>query len=330
MGIDSRNSSHGRLHEALSRGRRLTQRDAADELEVSTRQVRNLVDDLREDGVPVQETFEERERVYYLDPGDWHSGTVTLDLSERELLTLLVATKAARPTLAPTPLSGDLEAAADSLETVLGGNVVSFIPAFEAERWHFDRAVSVDLDPNVFWRLKQAMADRHPVEIDYYSAYRDAWSRDRRIDPLLFAVRRGAWLCAAYCHKREAVIDFNLVDMEEVEVVEDEHYKPPTGFDRERYFEGRFGALAGDETHEVRLRVADGLTRYFERKLYHPTQQVEPMEQGEGAVVSFDVRGLDEIASFVLSWGPGVEVLRPDSLRTRIAEEARTVAEQYS
>jgi predicted DNA-binding transcriptional regulator YafY len=329
MSTDPRTTSHARLHETLSRGRRLKQQTAADELGVSPRQVRNLVDDLQEEGVPVRETFENRERVYYLDPADWHADTVTLDLPERQLLTLLVATKAARPTLAPTPLSGDLEAAAESLEEALGGNVVSFIPAFESERWHFDQAVSVNLNPAVFWPLKQAIADRRPVSVDYYSAYRDAWSRGRRIDPLLFAVRRGAWLCVAYCHRREAVLDFNMVDIEEVEVAADEHYQPPSGFNRDQYFEGRFGALAGEETHEVCLRVADDFTRYFERKLYHPTQQVSHDEQGEGAIVTFEVAGLDEISSFVLSWGAGVEVLSPASLVDRVKRDASAVVEQY-
>lgn len=326
---DPRSTSRAELRNALSRGRRLTQQAAADELGVSARQVRNLVADLRDGGVPIQKTFEDRERVYYLDPADWHADTVTLDLPERQLLTLLVATKAAQPTLAPTPLSGDLEDAAGALEEALGGNVVSFIPAFESERWDFDQAVSVDLDPEVFWPLKQAIADRHPVQIDYYSAYRDAWSRGRRIDPLLFAVRRGAWLCVAYCHRRAAVLDFNLVDIEAVEVSDGEHYEPPSGFDREHYFEGRFGALSGEETREVRLRVADDLTRYFERKLYHPTQQVSLDGPGEGAIVTFEVAGLDEIASFVLSWGPGVAVETPDALARRVVEDARAVVAQY-
>ena len=326
----SRSPSHSRLHKALSRGRRLTQQGASEELGVSARQVRNLVEDLREEGVAVQEAFEDRQRIYYLEPGGWHSGRITLDLPERQLLTLLVATKAARPTLSPTPLVEDLDAAATSLEEALGQTVVSFIPAFEGERWHFDRSTSVDLDPSVFWPLKQAIADRHPVEVDYYSAYRDAWSRRRRIDPLLFAVRRGAWLCVAYCHKREAVLDFNLVDIEDVEVLRDAHFEPPSGFDRDQYFEGRFGALAGGETYEVRLRVSEDLTRYFERKLYHPTQQVHSGAGEEGAVVTFEVQGLDEIASFVLSWGAGVEVLRPERLRERIGDEVSAMTEMYA
>lgn len=324
---DLNSSSLVRFYKALSRGERLTQQEIAERLGVSARQVRRLASSLREEGVSLQESFEGRRRVYYLEPGDWHADTVRLDLPEQELLALLVATRAAGPTLSPTPLSEPLASASGSLEEALGGQVVSFIPAFETERWHFDRATSVNLDPDLFWSLKQAIADRHPVCIDYYSAYRDAWSRDRKIDPLLFAVRRGAWLCVAYCHQRREVLDFNLVDIEDLSVVSEEHFEPPPTFERETYFEGRFGALSGDSAHTVRLRVSEDVKRYFERKVYHPTQHVE--RAGDGINVTFRVRGLDEIASFILSWGTGVEVLEPEVLRDRITEEVQALAEQY-
>lgn len=176
-------SSRAQLHELLSRGRRLTQHKAAELLGVSQRQIRNLVDDLREEGVRVQAGFVDRERVYYLDPKDWHTETVSLDLTEQQLMALLVATGAAQPTLAPTPLHDALDEASKALEGELEPHVDTFIPSFESERWHFDRAVSTDLNSDTFWTLKSAIADRHPVLIDYYSAYREAWSRDRKIDP---------------------------------------------------------------------------------------------------------------------------------------------------
>ena len=324
-----RPSTRSRFHRALSRGERLTQQEAADRLGVSTRRVRDLAHELREEGVPIQETFEDRERVYYLEPMDWTAETVTLDLSERQSLALLIATQAARPTLGPTPLAGSLDEAGAALEEALGPNVVSFVPAFESDRWHFSRAMSVDLDPDVFWALKRAMADQRPVRIDYYSAHRDAWSRRRHVDPLLFAVRKGAWICAAYCHRREAVLDFNLVDIDAVDALEDRHFEPPAGFDRENYFEGRFGALASGDAHTVRLRVEGDKSAYFRRKCYHPTQTIRPAEDGEAIVVTFEVQGLDEIAAFIRSWGAAVRVLDPPALAERIAEEAQAVANQY-
>lgn len=316
------------FHKALSRGRRITQQQASKELGVSARHIRNLVAGLREEGIPVQETFEDRERIYYLEPGDWHADNIALDLPERELLTLLVATHAARPVLAPPPLAESLESASAALEETLGGRVVSFIPAFESERWHFNRAMSVDIEPDVFWALKRAIADRRPAYIDYYTASRDEWSRNRKIDPLMFAVRRGAWLCVGYCNQRETVLDFNLTSIDAVEVAEDEHCTPPDEFDRAGYFEGRFGALEGEKPHKVRLRVSSELAPYFERKVYHPSQALVKRED-DGIEVTFQVQGLDEIASFILSWGPGVKAVHPDELVGRIVEDAQAVAEQY-
>jgi predicted DNA-binding transcriptional regulator YafY len=321
-------SSRAQFYEALSRGRRLTQRRASKLLDVSPRQVRNLVKELRDRGVPVQADFTDRERIYYLKPKDWYAETVSLDLTEQQLMALLVATQAARPTLAPTPLLDALNEASDTLEKELEPRVDTFIPSFESERWHFSRAVSSDLDPDIFWALKSAIADCHPVLVDYYSAYREAWSRDRKINPLLFAVRKGAWLCVAYCHERATCLDFNLVDIKSVTVCENERYTPPSNFDQSQYFEGRFGALEGDSLSKVILRVESRLARYFKRKQYHPTQTID--EGSEGIQVTFQVRGLEEIASFVRSWGSGVEVIEPPELAERIVADAQAVINTYT
>ena len=91
-----------------------------------------------------------------------------------------------------------------------------------------------------------------------------------------------------------------------VDALEDRHFEPPAGFDREDYFEGRFGALASGDAHTVRLRVEGDKSAYFRRKCYHPTQTIRPAEDGEAIVVTFEVQGLDEIAAFIRSWGAAV------------------------
>lgn len=321
-------SNRTRLYKVLSRGRQLTQQEASELLGVSQRQIRNLVAELEEEGVRVQSSFVDRERVYHLNPEDWYTDTVSLDLTEQQLMALQVATRAAQPTLAPTPLSDALANASTALEEKLEPHVDTFIPSFESERWNFDRSVSMDLDSDIFWTLKSAIADQHPVLIDYYSAYREAWSQNRKVNPLLFAVRHGAWLCVAYCRNRSKCLDFNLVDIRSVTICEDEHFTPPIDFSQADHFEGRFGALEGDTRHTIILRVKPHLARYFKRKRYHPTQMTT--EDDGGLRVTFSIRGLEEIASFVRSWGSGVEVIEPSELVERIVSDAQAVLETYS
>lgn len=65
-------------------------------LDLSQRQVRNLARELRDKGVPIQTAFANRERVYYLNPKEWHAEPVSLNLTEQQLIALLVATEAAQ------------------------------------------------------------------------------------------------------------------------------------------------------------------------------------------------------------------------------------------
>lgn len=47
-------------------------------------------------------------------------------------------------------------------------------------------------------------------------------------------------------------------------------------------------------------------------------------------VVSYDVRGLEEISAWIRSWGPKVRVVEPEVLAERIAKEARQTAARYA
>lgn len=109
---------------------------------------------------------------------------------------------------------------------------------------------------------------------------------------------------------------------------EDERYTPPADFNQSEHFEDRFGALEGDARHTVILRVEPHLARYFKRKRYHPTQT--KTEDSGGLRVTFRVRGLEEIASFVRSWSPGVEVIEPPELVERIVSDAQAVLDTYT
>jgi len=48
-------------------------------------------------------------------------------------------------------------------------------------------------------------------------------------------------------------------------------------------------------------------------------------EDDAGVTVELQVRRLEEVLSWILSWGSQVKVLSPDSLREKIREEAKQV-----
>jgi predicted DNA-binding transcriptional regulator YafY len=317
-----------RLLHLLRTGHVLTTKEAAARLDVTSRQVARAANALIDSGHPVQITkvgnmnqyaLPEAER--YPESGDRYT--------ENQLLALIVAIEAGRSLLRPTPLAAPLKAVYDDLTArIPEQNVFTLDPDEESSRWHFQEARSVPIDPDIFETVRQAIHEQRTISIDYMNASRQTRNKGRTIDPLVIGPQNGAWLCAAYCHMRKDIRDFNLVDIQSIEV-HDTHFDPPEDFDPVLHFDKRFGATTG-ENSLVRIRVSPAVARYFRRKKYHPTQQIDHEGSDGHLIVSYDVEGLKDMHSWIRSWGPSVTVLEPEKLVKKIQEDAEAVVAQYA
>ena len=253
-------------------------------------------------------------------------------LTEAEVEALAIAALSARALLAPTPLIGALRAATEKLQAAWLTEAMFFEPEDEEAVWDFDGVTggqAARLDGQVFRDLLCAIRNRNPILADYYTASRGALSRARRLLPLGFLVRSGAWCVVALDEQQGVVKDFSLPGFRAVERLEGETATWPQGFCLHEHVRDRFGALAGDGVHEVRLLVEAEAVPYFERKEYVRTQQIEERHADGRAVVSFEVEGLDAVRAFVLSWGAKVKVLEPGSLAKQVAYAHREAAARY-
>jgi predicted DNA-binding transcriptional regulator YafY len=251
---------------------------------------------------------------------------------------LAVAALAARSILAPTPLAAALDAAAARLRTDWLARAITFEADADAALWSFDGATGgqpPDTEPTLFRDLLAAVRHQNPIRAVYYTASRATLTTGRRLAPLGFLVRSGAWLVAAADldaspddHGHPPIKDFALAGFRSVERLEREHAAPPDGFELALYARDRFGALDG-EVEEVRLLVEPEAVPAFKRKLYNPTQQIEEEREDGRAVVSFEAGGLDAVKAWCLSWGPKVKVLAPASLAEQVAAAHREAADRY-
>ena len=320
----------------LNQGARLTKKAAAKRLRRDPRTVTRLVDELRRAGVPVQEEKQSRAKRFYLADEDQRRGLHLGELDEDALLALSVAVEAARGALAGTPLEGPLGRAYRRLLHTLGGleadeGVFSFDPEAQPAQWHFGGLAAEPPDPETFAVLRRAIAAQQTVRVDYVNKKGER-RFGRRMDPLALAPVRGAWQLAAYCHTHRAVRPFSPVRMSNVRALPDRYFSRPDGFDPQAYFAGLFGALQGEGTADVRLHVDESRAVYFQSKRYHPSQEAE--RQVDGSLrVRYRVPGgaaLDEVRSFVASWGPHVTVLEPPELAARLARDAAETARRYA
>jgi predicted DNA-binding transcriptional regulator YafY len=324
-----------RLRAAFDRGAALTKKQAARKMDCSERHVMRLLRELREEaGVPVAERREGRAKVFSV-PAEHQRRRLQIGaLDEEALRALVVAAEAARSLLRDTPLEAPIDRAFRTLLAAFGDeDVFSFEPAHEAQRWHFSEAAPPGGKIDVLRALDRCITESRSVRVDYTNG-RGRRSTDRKLDPLALAPFPSGWQLAAWCHQRRAVRNFRPARIEGLRPCHGDpggdHFAPPSGFDPDDHFGGRFGALEGDgRLHTVRLRVEPAVAQHFKSKPYHSSQRVEETGEDGALIVTYQVSELKAMRSFARSWGPNVTALEPPELVRRLAEDARRTAARY-
>lgn len=120
---------------------------------------------------------------------------------------------------------------------------------------------------------------------------------------------------------------FKLARLENAQLLDD-LYTIPADFDPEAHLAGSWGIMAGDQVCEVVLHFTGAAKPFVTERLWHPTQQVEVYPEGS-CVLRVQVSEPLEMQPWIRSWGAQVEVISPEWLRERVAEDLRQAAEQY-
>lgn len=88
-----------------------------------------------------------------------------------------------------------------------------------------------------------------------------------------------------------------------------------------------FGLIEG-ELMDVRVQFSREVAAYFKERQWHPTQKVKQLKNGD-VIVSFQAGGIDEIVSWVLSWGAQAHVLGPKQVIDCIIQHLNIVNNHY-
>ena len=105
-------------------------------------------------------------------------------------------------------------------------------------------------------------------------------------------------------------------------------YKEPE-CDLNDYFEDVIGVTIPDEpAQKITLKVYGNSANYIRTKPLHSTQtRVEVKD--DYTIISIDVKPNYELDSKILSFGPSIEVLAPDTYRTHISEKIKAMNQKY-
>lgn len=200
-------------------------------------------------------------------------------------------------------------------------HALSFVPGDYAE--HRD---AID-------EIVQALLREYRLTVDYAGPSGDDKQLD--VEPYTLLSYRGALYLVGRGHKHDRVIWLAVDRMRGVKPTPGDgprgraRFTYPRDFRPESHLDGMFGAADGPET-EVEIAISDAQTEACLRKrTVHPSQRFEPGSDGRTRLV-MRVGSTTEVANWIMSLTPRVEVIRPSGLRDEVARRLEDAWSRYA
>lgn len=181
--------------------------------------------------------------------------------------------------------------------------------------------------------IVQALVYEYRLTVDYAGLLGEGKEHD--LEPYTLLSYRGGLYLVGRSRQHERIIWLAVERIRSVRPTPGEgqrgraRFVYPDDFRPERYTDGMFGVVDGPET-EVELAIANARTEaYLTTRTVHPTQRFTRGTDGR-LRLQMRVRGTVELANWIMSLTPWVEVLRPPELRREIAARLATTAGMYA
>lgn len=175
----------------------------------------------------------------------------------------------------------------------------------------------------------QAMKEQRKLEFYYKPYWTDTATHYFDFQPHAIKMFERRWYLIGHYKQDMPFIILALDRIEQLEIKEETFHRNPD-FDLEEMFDGVFGITIDEgEVESVLLKVEANQANYL-RSLPLHRSQIELTSSDEGYVLfELRVRSSFELRQRILSLGSTVEVLKPESLRNEIREEAKAMVAKY-
>jgi predicted DNA-binding transcriptional regulator YafY len=297
-------------------------RTLIERFEVSERTVLNDIEFLKE-RLHAPLSYSRSQRGYFYTDKDWK--LPTLPVTEGQLLALFLSVELAQRYLGTNferPLRDAIQQMADMLP-----NDVQISMSELAHHYSIRPGASAKTPPDTLVALQQAIRNRHPVDMVYFTA-NSGQENQRVVHPYHLFNARGEWYLVAYDLLRQGIRQFALPRIRSWRILTEEHFELDPTFSLEAYFRESFQAEHGNQIVEVVLLFDAYQARYMKERTWHPSQETEDRPDGS-LVMRFKTGALAEVQRQIMSYGRHVKVLAPDSLAVAVRDELQATLRLY-
>lgn len=160
----------------------------------------------------------------------------------------------------------------------------------------------------------------------YYLSRSSSTDKLRTVHPQRLVHYRSNWYLLAICNEANALRLFSLDRMTCPCVSAGPSRKASTD-DLDAFIGSGFGIFGGAATQTAHLKFSEYAARWVAEEIWHEGQKSEWQEDGFHLHVPYSDQR--ELVMEILRYGPDVEVVAPESLRSEVADRVRRMAEIY-
>ncbi len=302
-----------------------TVRDLADEFGVSQKTIRRDLILLQNLGFPVTPETGTRGRNHWV--ADDAAGVPPLKFNVSELLALYLGRTLLEP-LAGTIIWSSAHSAFLKIRATLGEAGLQYLDrlarllhrtSFRDSRYSGKSQLIDD--------LMVAVEDRRITFLTYQSA--------RSTEPLTYDVypyglihHSGSLYLVAHSRQHDGIRTFKLDRVSNV-ALETLTFEKPQDFDLRAFLRDSLGIFHEDgPSQRVVIRFAAGVARYVKEHHWHASQQL--IRESDGSLrLEMELSSLQEVKSWVLSFGAKAIVLEPEELRQAIEQDVKSLLRLY-
>ena len=175
--------------------------------------------------------------------------------------------------------------------------------------------------------IAQGVLKRRRLRIRHWNRQRND-ETEREVSPQRLVHYRDNWYLDAWCHKAGDVRSF-AVDAIRAAELTDERAKEIPKQELDGILKAGYGIFAGKTVAWAKLRFTPERARWVATEAWHEEQKSR-FEPDGSYVLEVPYADDRELVMDILKFGPDVEVVGPDKLRKRVAEQLAAAARRYT
>ena len=305
----------------LIQGRgRWNAKSIAQELEYHERTIHRDLQVLELAGIPW--FFDKHQQCYRVRPD---CRFPVLNLTDEELLGQAVATAATKAKgldlgTGASPTTRKLAASsADNAQTILA-DAERLIGIFDLKLADHSR------HQEIFKTVQWALLKQKQLTGQYESPY-ESKPATLRLHPYRLCLVKNAWYVIARPTDEKEPRTYRVARFKTLRML-DHPVVVPNDFDLHHYFGNAWAVYRGAKRYDIEIWFTPEAARLVTETHWHDTQKATHQKDGS-VTLSFQIDGLEEIASWVLSWTGQAKVLQPPELRDLVIGKLRQALELH-